>query len=85
MKKTLARHFNHIIERAGVPKIRYHDLRHTSITIMLKHGWSMKHVQVRGGWVDIWTPGNVYAHVTPEMQQDVNADITKALKIKTSS
>jgi hypothetical protein len=52
---------------------------------MLKRGWSMKHVQVRGGWADIRTPGNVYAHVTPEMQQDVNADMTKALKIKISS
>ncbi len=83
-EKTLARHFNQIIERAEVPKIRYHDLRHTCISILLKRGWSMKHVQVRGGWSDIRTPGNIYAHVTPEMQQDVNADMTKALKIKVS-
>ena len=59
-EKTLARN---IIERAKVPKIQYHDLRHTSITIMRKRGWSMKHVQVRGGWADIRTPGNVYYYL----------------------
>jgi hypothetical protein len=43
----------------------------------------MKHVQV-SRWTDIGTPGNVYIHVTPEMQQEVKADMTKAVKIKTS-
>ncbi len=83
-EKTLARHFNKIIDQAKVPRIRYHDLRHTCITILIKRGWSMKHVQVRGGWADIRTPGNIYAHITPEMQKDVNADMTLALKIMTS-
>jgi integrase len=79
---TLRDHYKQIIERAGVPKMRFHDLRHTCITIMLKRGWSMKHVQVRGGWSDIETPGNLYSHITPTMSRDVNADMTKALGIK---
>jgi integrase len=79
----LNEHYNKIIKRAGLPEMRFHDLRHTCITIMLKRGWSMKHVQVRGGWSDIKTPGNIYSHVTPVMQRDVNADMTEALGIKT--
>jgi integrase len=79
---TLRDHYNHIIKRAGLPQTRFHDLRHTCITIMLKRGWSMKHVQVRGGWADIKTPGNLYSHITPTMSRDVNADMTKALGIK---
>jgi integrase len=80
---TLNEHYKAIIKRAELPDMRFHDLRHTCITIMLKRGWSMKHVQVRGGWSDIKTPGNIYSHVTPTMQRDVNADMTEALGIKT--
>jgi integrase len=80
---TLNKHYKAIIKRAGLPDMRFHDLRHTCITIMLKRGWSMKHVQARGGWSDIKTPGNIYSHVTPTMQRDVNADMAKALGIKT--
>jgi hypothetical protein len=42
----------------------------------------MKHVQSRGGWADIQTPGNLYSHVTKDMQKDVNADLAKALGIR---
>jgi site-specific recombinase XerD len=30
--------FNHIIEEAGSPKIRIHDLRHTEASVLLIHG-----------------------------------------------
>jgi integrase len=78
---TLNEHYKAIIKRAELPDMRFHGLRHTCITIMLKRGWSMKHVQVRGGWSDIKTPGNIYSHVTTTMQRDVNADMAKALGI----
>lgn len=81
-ERTLTEHYNKIIEKAGIPKIRFHDLRHTGITIMLKAGWSLKHAQVRAHHADIKTTGNIYAHVTPDMQRDVNRDMTKILKIK---
>ena len=29
--------FSRVIERAGVPKVRFHDLRHTTASIMLSH------------------------------------------------
>jgi integrase len=80
-ERTLDEHYKKIIKIAKVPEMRFHDLRHTCITIMLKRGWSMKHVQTRGGWSDIKTPGNIYSHVTPAMQKDVNEDMAKALNI----
>ncbi len=30
--------FNRVIERAAVPKVRFHDLRHTAASLMLNHG-----------------------------------------------
>jgi integrase len=82
-ERTVNEHFKKIIKRAELPEIRFHDLRHTCITIMLKRGWSLKHAQTRAAHASIKTTGDVYGHVTPTMQRDVNQDLTKALKIKT--
>jgi integrase len=79
-ERTLDEHYKAIIKRAGIPEIRFHDLRHTCITIMLKRGWSLKHAQNRAAHADERTTANLYAHVTPAMQRDVNKDMTKALK-----
>lgn len=81
-ERTLNEHFKAVIKRAGLPEIRFHDLRHTCITIMLKRGWSLKHAQTRAAHADERTTANIYAHVTPDMQRDVNQDIAKALKLK---
>jgi integrase len=82
-ERTLDEHYKKIIDRSGVPEIRFHDLRHTCITIMLKRGWSLKHAQTRAAHASIKTTGDTYGHVTPTMQRDVNKDMTKALRIKT--
>ena len=80
-ERTLTEHYNKLLDRAGLPRIRFHDLRHTCATIMLKRGWSMKHVQTRGAWADIKTPAKTYAHITPDMQKDVNQDLNEAFNI----
>ncbi|MEA2529886.1 MAG: hypothetical protein QOG89_1530 [Thermomicrobiales bacterium] len=36
--KVLSRRYGSLIARAGVPTIRFHDLRHTSATLMLAEG-----------------------------------------------
>jgi integrase len=82
-ERTLNEHFEKIVKRAGLPEIRFHDLRHTCITIMLKRGWSLKHAQNRAHHADVRTTGNTYSHITPDMQRDVNRDMAKALKVNT--
>lgn len=46
---------------------------------MLKRGWSLKHAQTRAAHASIMTTGDIYGHVTPAMQRDVNGDMAKAL------
>ncbi len=53
-----------------IPRIRFHDLRHSSATLMLANGEHPKIVQERLGHADISMTLNRYSHVTMDMQRD---------------
>ena len=55
---------------AGLPNIRFHDLRHTAATLMLQQGTHPKIVQERLGHSDISLTLNTYSHVLPSMQEE---------------
>lgn len=63
--------FREILAKAGLPPIRFHDLRHTAATLMLKEGINPKIVQERLGHSDITLTLNTYSHVLPSMQDEV--------------
>jgi integrase len=69
--------YNALIERAGVPRIRLHDNRHTSATLLLAGGIHAKIVQERLGHSAIAMTLDLYSHVTPDMQQQA-ADAMEA-------
>ena len=57
--------FTKLQKRAGLPKCRFHDLRHLCASIMVKQGIEVKVAQERLGHKDITTTMNIYAHVLP--------------------
>jgi integrase len=67
---TLAYHFKRLQVQSDVPEIRFHDLRHTSATLMLANGEHPKIVQERLGHADVSMTLNRYSHVTMDMQRD---------------
>jgi len=75
----LSKHYRHLIDLAGVPVIRFHDLRHTCATMLLAEGVHPKIVQERLGHSDIAMTLNLYSHVTPHMQQAAADAIETAL------
>ncbi len=56
--------------KAGVPRIRFHDLRHTHATLLLKAWVQVKVVSERLGHSTIRTTLDIYAHVLPDMQKE---------------
>jgi len=66
---SLVGHFRKLIDAAGVPIIRFHDLRHTSATLLLAAGEHPKIVAERLGHSDVSITLNRYSHVTPDMQR----------------
>ena len=72
IRKTnlLRRSFRPLLERAGLPRIRFHDLRHTSATLLLAEGVHPKVVQERLGHSNISLTLDTYSHAVPTMQRD---------------
>jgi integrase len=68
--RKINRHFKTILLEAGLPNIRFHDLRHTSATLMLQCGVHPKIVQERLGHSSIAITLDVYSHVLPVMQSE---------------
>jgi len=63
------RHFIPLLAKAKLPRVRFHDLRHTSATLLLSQGAHPKVVQERLGHSTIAVTLDVYSHVLPTMQQ----------------
>ena len=61
------RSFTRLLERAGLPKIRFHDLRHTCATLLLGRGVHPKLVQELLGHATIAITLDTYSHYLPSM------------------
>jgi integrase len=68
--RTVQRTFVRLVERSGLPRVRFHDLRHTAATLMLANGEHPKIVQERLGHSSIKMTLDRYSHVTMDMQHD---------------
>lgn len=51
-----------VLKRAGLPRIRFHDLRHTCATLLLHEGCSLREIQSYLGHASYLTTTR-YAHV----------------------
>lgn len=73
------RHFYPLLARAGLPRLRLHDLRHTAATLMLGRGVHPKIASEMLGHSQIAVTLDLYSHVTPTMQRDAAATIDAVL------
>jgi len=69
------------LAQAGLPDIRFHDLRHTAATLMLQQGINPKVVQERLGHADISLTLNTYSHVLPSMQEEAAEKMDELLTL----
>ena len=58
----LTRTFQRQLARQGLPKMRFHDLRHSTASILFDRGWSLEDVKNWLGHADIETTSNIYLH-----------------------
>lgn len=66
---SVYRWFLRLLKRAALPKIRFHDLRHTFATLALAVGVNVKVVSEILGHSTIAMTLEIYGHVLPNMQE----------------
>ena len=69
-----------IQRRAGLPRIRFHDLRHTFATLMLEQGADIKTVSYMLGHSDVRFTMNRYIHVTEALQKNAAAAMSEIIQ-----
>lgn len=69
------RSFKPLVAKAGVPLIRFHDLRHTFATLALSAGVHVKVVQEMLGHATVAITIDTYSHVLASLQADAPASI----------
>lgn len=72
------------LERAGLRRIRFHDLRHTYATIMLSLGANVKALQVWMGHASIRTTLDLYGHLLDTDDDGVQERMTGILRTRQS-
>jgi integrase len=73
------RSFLPLLKRVALPRIRFHDLRHTAATLLLGRGVHPKVVSEMLGHSQIGVTLDLYSHVTPTMQRDATAAVDAIL------
>lgn len=69
-----------LLAKAGLPDIRFHDLRHSSATMLLSMGVHPKIVQEILGHSQISMTLDTYSHVLPTMQKEAMSKLNEFLQ-----
>ena len=77
-QQTFARMHTRMVERAGVPYVAPHGLRHTAATLLLESGVDSKIVSATLGHARTATTQDIYQHIRPAVQRTV-ADLLGAM------
>jgi integrase len=74
------RSFEPLLEKAGLPAIRFHDLRHTCATLLLSSNVNPKIVSEMLGHATIAITLDTYSHVLPNMQKGATLVLEETLR-----
>ena len=69
--RNLFREYKQVLLNAGLPEMRFHDLRHTAASIMLKHNIPVFTVSRILGHSKPSVTLDIYTHMIPGMQDEV--------------
>jgi integrase len=79
-QNVVNRHFKPLLRRAGLPNIRWHDLRHTCATLLLSRGTHPTYVQKLLGHASVQLALDRYSHWMPSMGKHTANAMDEALE-----
>ena len=75
----VSRRFKKLLGLAGLPTMRYHDLRHGAASLMAAQGVPARVAMEILGHSQISTTMNIYTHIAPELQREASERVAAAL------
>ena len=60
----VTRKFQKVLAAHGLKKMRFHDLRHTTASVLFDKGWDVNEIREWLGHADIETTANIYTHLS---------------------
>lgn len=76
---NLTRTFTTLLRKAGLRRIRFHDLRHSTATLLLEQGVELVVIKELLGHAHIGVTATVYAHVRLRLQRQAIDTLSTAL------
>ncbi|MBA3036563.1 MAG: site-specific integrase [Desulfobacterium sp.] len=64
------RHFKKALKKSGIGKMRFHDMRHTTASLLIEQGENIKYIQKQLGHSSPTVTLNVYAHLMKDFNQE---------------
>jgi integrase len=77
--RSVIRRFHSILKTSGLPRIHFHDLRHSCATLLLAQGVSPRYISDLLGHSQVSFTMQTYAHVLPHVQRDVATKMDEIL------
>mgnify|MGYP001033839419 FL=1 len=77
----VTQHFKIVLRKNSLREIRFHDLRHTCASLLLKNGVSMKEIQEWLGHSNFSTTANIYAHLDASSKNSSAARMNESFSI----
>ena len=71
--------FEPALKKAGLRRIRIHDLRHTYASLLINQGENLKYIQNQLGHASISTTVDIYGHLMPDSHKDASARLDESL------
>ncbi len=75
----ISRTFPKICEKAGLKRLKFHELRHTNISLLLEAGANMKELQEWAGHSSYSTTANIYSHIQIENKTNLTKSLEKII------
>jgi len=79
-QSKVSKEFKRILQKNGLPDIRFHDLRHTSLSLLLDMGTPVNTVQHRAGHSKASVTTDIYGHVMAHSQDAAAENIEQIVK-----
>jgi integrase len=76
-QSKVSKEFKQLLKTAGLPDMRFHDLRHTSLSILLDYGTPVNTVQRRAGHSKASVTTDIYGHMMSHSQDAAAKKIEK--------